>query len=560
MKHWLLVVALVLAALGSAPAVRAAKEHVAERFDIQAAVQPDGSLEVTETITFRFSGGDYTYVTRTVPAAFTDGIEVLGASMDGRALLWGDEEGQVEVDYRRSEVRVRWRFPETRDRAHDFTLRYRMAGVVRLRQGGGEDWFAWAPFPRRFDYPIREGQVRLTWMPELVLRRQPHVTGPVQAVSPLPSGIRVDVANLRQRDEDVEISARFEPGMFLGAEPQWQRDEARSEQMSPAFIAGACMIIAATILALWIFFLKYRRDRPDPLPHGHTISDPPEILPPALAGAISHGRVMIGGGHALATVFDLAGRGAIRIEERPPSGWSKSPRFVVQQGTPASLAPHEEVVRAALFSGDERPPRLDKAMRALAMKLGGFKRAVTQELGALGYLDEERADGAKGLAIAGGAVMFFAAALFIFLVATNFRLGRASLMIPGALFVSGITMLIIGASFSTLSARGWRAALRWKAYRRHLKEQARSGHLPAGPSDVSRLLPVVTALGLAPAWHKALKQLPDAALPPWLATLGGGNPHAAYTALLASSVSSSGAGAGTGGGGGVAGGGSSSAG
>src|SRR5690606_2584094 len=351
------------------------------------------------------------------------------------------------------------------------------------------------------------------------------------------------------------------PGLFLGAEPQWQRDESRTEQMSPAFIAGACMIIAATILALWIFALKYRRERPDPLPPGAVTADPPEALAPALAGAIVHGRVAVGGAQVLATVFDLAARGAIAIEERAPSGWSRSPRCVVQPGKVMALARHEEVVRAALFAGEEKPPRLDKAMRALVMKLGRFKKAVKQELTALGYLDQERADGGKGLVVAGGVVLVVAAVLLVVIIGTNFRLGRAALIIHAALLDSRFTMMILGASFSTLSARGWHAAERLRAYRRHLRGQARAGHLPERPSDVSRLLPLATALGLASTWHKALKRLPEAAVPPWLATISTTGGHAAYTALLASTVSASGASAGSGAGaGGVAGGGASSAG
>lgn len=543
--------------LGAAVTLHAAKEHVAERYDIHATVHADGSLEVEEEIAFRFTGGEYTFVNRTIPARYTDGVEVLGAAMGGRDLPWGDEDGQVEVDYRRSEVRVRWHFPGTVDRAHTFTLRYRLHGVVR--KGVGEDWLEWAPFPRRFDYPIRGGSVRLTWTEDMELRRQSHVEGAAASVTPIDSGVLVAVSNHRQRDEDVVVTARFEQGAFLGAEPQWQRDEARAGEMGPAFFAGAAMIAAATILALWVFFLKYRRDRPDPLPAGHAILEPPEALPPALAGSITHGRLAITGAQALATVFDLAGRGVITIEEQSASGLLKSPRFVVRRGRETALAPHEQVVRDGLFTGKEQPPRLDKAMRALAGKLGGFKKAVKQELGALGYLDADRADGAKGLMVGGGVVMAFAVIILFVLIATNLRLGRASLLIPAAFFASGLTMVIIGASFSTLSTRGWRAAMRWNAYRRYLKAQAKEKRLPPNAEEVSRLLPYATSLGLAPAWQKALKHAPEAAIPPWLSSMSTTGGHAAYVALLASSASSAGHGGGAGAGG-AAGGGSSSAG
>lgn len=543
--------------LGAAVTLQAAKEHVAERYDIRAAVRHDGSVEVEEEIAFRFTGGEYTFVNRTIPAKYTDGVEVIGATMDGRDLAWGDDEGEVEVDYRRSEVRVRWHFPGTVDRTLTFTLRYRLHGVVR--KGEGEDWLRWAPFPRRFDYPIRAGSVRLNWADDMELRRQSHVDGAAASVTPIDSGVLVTVSNHRRRDDDVVVIARFEQGAFLGAEPQWQRDEARAGEMAPSFMAGAAMIVAATILALWVFFLKYRRDRPDPLPAGHTISEAPEALAPALAGSITHGRLSITGAQALATVFDLAGRGVIAIEEQPAAGLLKSPRFVVRRGREKPLAPHEQAVRDGLFAGKDQPPRLDKAMGKLAMKLGGFKKAVKQELGGLGYLDADRADGAKGLMVGGTVVMVFAVVIVMVLIATNLRLGESSLLIPAAFFASGVTMTIIGASFSTLSPRGRRAALHWNAYRRYLKGQAKEKRLPSTADHVTRLLPYATALGLAPAWHKTLKHVPDAAIPPWLSSMNATGGHAAFTALLASSASSAGHG-GSSGAGGAAGGGSSSAG
>ena len=533
----------------------AAKEHVAERYDVNASVKADGSLEVVEEIAFRFTGGEYTYVNREIPANETDGVEVLGAAMDGRDLLWGDDEGKVEVDYDRRRVRVRWNFAPTRDRTHVFTLRYRLVGLVR--NTAGEDWFRWKPFPSRFDYPIAAGTVRLSWMAETRLRRQPHTDGPVASASPSASAFTATVANYRQRDDDVVLTARFEPGAFTSPEPQWQRDAHRADQMSTAFFGAAGMIVAATILALLLFFLRFRRDRTDSLGPGHTVSAPPDALLPALAGSISQGRVSVAGAQMLAVVFDLAGRGVIRIEEQPASGLLKTPRFIVRSGHDSALTPHEEFVRDGLFR-KESEPRLDKALRSLHTTLGKFGKTVKAELAEAGFIDAERADGARALLVSGAVVMAFAFGLALVIVAMNVRLGDASLLVPAAFFASGLVLVIVGATFSTLTSRGWSAAARWKAYGRYLKEQAREGRLPSTPDQVSRLLPFAVSLGLGSAWHRAVKKLPDAAVPPWLATMSAGSGHAAYTALLVSSASSSGASASSGGG--SAGGGSSSAG
>jgi hypothetical protein len=550
-------VVAVLLLLVVAPLL-AAKEHVAERYDIRAEVRPDGSLDVVEEIAFRFTGGEFTYVTRELPADETDGVEVLSASMDGRELPWGDDEGQIEVDYRRRRVRLRWHFEPVRDSTHVFTLRYRRAGVIQ--HGNGEDWFRWLPFPTRFDYPVERGSVRISWMPEASLLRQPGVDGPAASMSPLGNGYEVTVSDYRQRGEDVLLTTRFMPGTFRTAEPQWQRDGRRADQMSTAFMAGAGMIAAATILALLIFFLKFKRDRHETIGPGQTVTAPPDGLPPALAGSIVHGRAATAGAQLLAVVFDLAGRGAIAIEEQPASGVRRKTRFVVRRGHAVALAPHEQFVMDGLFknANDGAAPRLDKAMRTLVTKVGPFGKAVKSELAGMGFIDHERADGAKGLMISGGVVMALALVIAMVLVVTNLRVGEASLLVPGAFFASGLTMLLVGAGFSTLTSRGAASAARWAAYRRHLKSQLRETRLPATEAETSRLLPFAASLGLGYAWQKALKKSPGAAVPAWLGTLHEGGGHAALIVLMSSTSSSTGVGGGSSSG--VGGGGSSSAG
>lgn len=553
LKTALLALAVTVAASAT---LRAAKAHVAERFDVTSTVQPDGSLDVTETIAFRFTGGEYTYVNRAIPARNTDGVEVLAVSMDGRELPWGDDPGQAEVDYGSSRVRIVWHFAPTRDRTHVFTLHYRLAGVVR--HGDGEDWFEWLPYPTDFDYPIEAGTARLTWMDGLVLRRQPDVRGAVAAMSPEPHGLEASVANYTDDDDAVLVAVRFETGAFPGAEPQWQRDARRGAQMAPAFIAAACMIAAATILALILFVLKHRRD-PGARSGAQTVQSPPDDLSPALAGAIVHGRVSVAGPQMQAVLFDLARRGVITIDEREGTGLFKSRQFVVRRGRPATLLPHEQVVLDRLFAKHGSEPRLDKALRSVIAGARAFGKAVKAELRAYGLIDADRADATKALIIAGAVVMVFAIGIGMFLIATNLRLGEASLAIPGALFLAGLTLVIVGASYSTLTTRGYAASTRWHAYRRYLKEQARARRLPPNADQMSVLLPFAAAFGLGPSWQRAMKSMPDTAMPAWLGTLSPSGRQAAFVAMMASTSASTHSHGGSGAGG-AAGGGSSSAG
>lgn len=81
-----------LAALAAAaPAI--AKSYSADRFDARIKVLPDGTLDITETVVFRFEEGTFREVFRNIPLRHTDGIEIVRAEIDGQRLPCGRESG-----------------------------------------------------------------------------------------------------------------------------------------------------------------------------------------------------------------------------------------------------------------------------------------------------------------------------------------------------------------------------------------------------------------------------------------------------------------------------------
>jgi hypothetical protein len=72
-------------------------------------VKAGGTLSVTETVTFKFVGGPFTYVFRDIPTDKTDGIVIESASMDDQIMQHGSGTGQVEITYG-NPVKVTWHF------------------------------------------------------------------------------------------------------------------------------------------------------------------------------------------------------------------------------------------------------------------------------------------------------------------------------------------------------------------------------------------------------------------------------------------------------------------
>ena len=98
------LLSLLLAAVSLA-AFAAAKSYSVERFEVNARLLSDRSLIIEERITFRFEGGDYTYVFREIPQDRTDGVSDLQAGMDGVPFRTGAGPGSIELKEGRS-VRV----------------------------------------------------------------------------------------------------------------------------------------------------------------------------------------------------------------------------------------------------------------------------------------------------------------------------------------------------------------------------------------------------------------------------------------------------------------------
>lgn len=264
----------------------------------------------------------------------------------------------------------------------------------------------------------------------------------------------------------------------------------------------------------------------------------------------------------LGALFDLVRRDVLRIESAKEEGprLLRKPRFRLLRGARDPERPHERAVVDALFNGGAREERFHVAVRRLGARVGRVRREVQSELDAARLIDPERRGGARALSISGMVVMVVAVVAAVLFALAGMRLGVMAMFVPAALFLSGLSMVITGAAFSTLSRQGLRASRQWDGYRRHLKAEIKQGRVPADGDVIGRMLPHAAALGLLPAFGKALAKTDVRNLPPWLRTLDAAGGSGGLVAIIAATSHHGGAGASGGsGGGGVGAGGSSGA-
>ena len=531
----------------------AAKTYAAERFDTRIRILPNGSIEVVETVVFRFEG-EFTHVYRELSRRRTDDIEVVSAEMDGRTLPFGKESGQVDVR-RRSKVRVEWQFAPRTDSRHTFVLTYIVRGVVQ--RAGGRDVFEWVALPTEHDYPIGESQVSL----------EP----PVSPLSrPIVDSERVAELKFEQGGQQLQVFARgigkngwvktrleFDEGAIIAAAPAWQQRQFAARALAPRWLMAAGIVLVAGLL--FMFALRQSYDSPSGTAHAGPVDAPPDTLRPGLAGAVAaNGGTTLQ--HAMATIFALADRGIVTITEEPRT-WGQRHFTLHRRRSTHSLAPEEGVALNLVFrhkGAEEDAVALTKARTRLAGRLGDFKRVVAQELRGLGLIDDERM-GLRNRYLGFSIALLVLAVLLVvpgvFLVS---RYEGWPFLIAGAVGLVSVIGFIFYGSLTPLSNEGVRRAERWRTYQNHLKDVARE-RVRLTSDSPSRLLPFAVALGLASAWSKFMKNHPTGT-PPWFRALALPGDDSDFCAFVAAGGAGTDGGAGGAGAGGAAGGGGSGAG
>lgn len=519
----LVVLAILICLLWSvdSQAQSATRGLHAERFETQLTLLPDGSLQVAETITFRFTDRTFREVERRVPIRRVDALVDVEALMDGRVLPEGRGAGEARIRIGRRELRVVWRFPRTTDTTHQFTLRYRAMGAMRLETTGAH--MDWHVLPTRHRYAISQAEVLWQVPAGAVSIGGPALEAEGWAWSR--EGDRLWVA--RKADVAVNETAiltdTIEVRTLQMAPPQWQIDADRARQLAPAFLVGALVILVMGAGIVVMMRFRYHRPRVDT---GGAVPAARGSLPPGLGTAIGLTRPAVGLPQLSATFCDLLARGVLVLQEGAEGQGKKGAGYVVAAPrAPATLGlrPHEQVIVDTLWLHmKEGLMPLNDARRRLVSALSKYKAAVREELRVAGYIDAERRWAAQGMTTAGVmAVLIGFVSLVGFALLLLRTFGEASLLVPGAVILLGIIFIIAGESFPTLAGSGAAAGAQWQARRSWLRAEAAAGRAAQHAND---WLPVAIGAGLGTHYTK-----PGVA-PPWLMEIK--HPSTALTAII----------------------------
>ncbi|MCB9128982.1 MAG: DUF2207 domain-containing protein [Ardenticatenales bacterium] len=225
-QKWL--ISLFLLALLIAPSALQAQVPalVYERYDVDIAVQPDGSFVVRETQRVRFDG-EFSSGFAEIPTLYTEGIQLRSLTVDGVEYREGDPELPQQYGLTTwDDIALDWGYPPTTagDR-REFVIEYVVIGGLWVYDDF--DALEWRAVPAdrsgipveqsrvtvRLPAPLSEAEMLNTvFSPNAVTTTQPE-PGLLQfeAAQPLPDGIA------------FHIQVAFPHGIVSAQPPEWQR-------------------------------------------------------------------------------------------------------------------------------------------------------------------------------------------------------------------------------------------------------------------------------------------------------------------------------------------------
>jgi len=512
--------------LGLNNAARAQEKRVDwNRVDVAIQVHDDGTFTVEETIQVTFTGDDFTYGYRNIPADYVDAIDEFQVwdEMGSYGEKAKGEARWFDVDKWAGQYTVTWHFPPISNITRTFHLRYRVHGGLRAYAGGDQLWWK-AVFPDRKG-PVASSTVTVTapaaidvydayFVPaEMILLDERTVQ--FRATKPVPAGA------------SFEVRVQWPHGVIPVTPAPWQAaaDAAAAEAEHRArwnsiialgLIFGSIGFFLLSMLGL--FLLWYVRGRDAGVEPIAYLTKPPSGLPPALAGQLLDG--VAKPRHALATILDLAGRGMLEIEEMPKRrGVPPNYRFHLLIPFPAWL-PRFEHLALRTFMGRSQTRTLGDVQKSFPKHWKRMMEAQEEALVERGLFPHPPSQTIRRYNTIGNlltilAVIFFCASFFDVLPrrGLNQSLGLWPI---GSLMLTGFIVYATARFMIPRTPKGREEAARWRAFRRYLAELKLLEEAPPAAKHMNRYLPYAVAFGVEKSFLEAMEKTENAAwLPDW---------------------------------------------
>lgn len=511
-----IILSLALALLLAGPVL--AKDYHARRYDVDIQILENGSLLVSETVDFCFIGGPFTYAYRDLILPKNDSVEIHSFGMDGKPIPAGKDENQAQIS-KGDTTKITWRFAETWDESRSFTVDYLAAGAFHREEKA--DTLTWPVLPTSFDYSIESSTIRVGYPERAKLITAPEVMGEYSTVLESPEAFTIFAEKINP-NKPIWIRLAVEPGSVITEPARWQvAEEKASSLFLPSLLTGLGVLIIGILKLLSL--LKDESSSPYHSQYAKEQTASPNDLPPAVAGALTAPGMEPNWNQAVATIFDLAQRGVLRITVDSKKKMGARRYQIEWVDSSVKVESYEQGLLDMLFmekKGYKESLTIAEIGKAYYSRFKLFKDSLKQALAEYGYYDERKQSIKRRLISYGVIGIFLSLTGVVIGLVFGLPSGDWPVVFTAAgVFILSIISVIMGATYSPLSEKGRSEAQKWESFSDYLTSLIKSkGQDP--PSDYFEdYLVYAATFGLAVKWIKRFKNLGVAQIPEWYQSL-----------------------------------------
>jgi uncharacterized protein (TIGR04222 family) len=542
----LAMLALMMAGWLALAGTAAAQDPVVwEQYDVSLDVREDGSIHVTEDQVIRFNG-TYRFGFADIPLDRIEDLSNVEITVDGQPAEYvspdsfsRDDPGTFTAQTNFDVMNIDYAFtPTSYGDEVSVVLEYDVDGAIRVYEDEEVPnqqlwWIAISDLVTDVA-PIEEATVSIT-LPEPV---------PAEQVVYIPDNPQTDGQTWTWTKTDMgqgdsfEVRLQFPP--ITGATvPSWQAadDEFRAdqeEQEEKDAVAGVLLAIAGAVTfiggGLGFFIAWFTRGRD---PHVGAIADyiaePPDGLSPGAAGTLIDEKVQVH--DVLATVLDLARRGAIAINESGKEeglfglGAGFTHEFELKDPAVADR-PFERKLLDVMFGVGAQPGK--------KTSMTGFRTNYTRDQKEIaeGMYDElvdngyfaasPEASRQRWSALAFILPALAVGAAFVLMWLSGGSSGWIAFVIVAAVLVA-IFGMAIAQNMPVKTMKGAEATAKWRAFRRYLDDIDQRENLQESRDIFEKYLPYAVAFGLEKSFVNKFAAA-ETPMPGWFEGGGFGTP------------------------------------
>lgn len=495
-----------------------------QRYDVNITIQQNSGITMEEIHEVSLVQGETTFQ-RVIPADRVESIEnvqVLELNPGGGQRAYQQADSQAEHTFQvfpsDADYTIQLYFPPNNVASTRFVIRYFVVGGLRFYDEG--DVFDWRPFGWSAPGPVGSSSTTIK-LPAAIPQNQMVQSSSGAAAeqfAPEPGRAIFRATNVASGD-GLDVSLTFPHGVVQGSPPSWQRVADATPVLQAGSIIVAILLLLAGLGGVYAWWYFKLRIPPDSAKVPKYINKPPSPLTPAAAGALLDGKAAPR--HMMATMLDLAARGALHVypASNKEANKDNDNKHDVQfdlygVNQEKAIEPYEATLYGKIFGYmGARKRKLADVRRTVYMSVPELKNQIDVEIAKAGYFAEDtQAVRRQYLAFGGAAILvsivlaLLAAVLFsglTVLVACPFL----------SIVIIAIAFIMSGYAKSNRTEKGEKAAVRWEAFRRYLKDITPKQAAKARPV-FGRLLPYAVGFGVEKELVKSFAAA-NTATPKW---------------------------------------------